>query len=199
MRYGGLDGDEQADIRVHGGLDKAVHIYPFEHYAEWQSVFRTPNSKFMSPGSFGENLSTIGLTENNVCIGDVLSIGSVVLEVTQTRQPCWKLNAKFGIHELATQMQSTMRTGFYCRVLEPGKIASGHSIELTKRLHSEWTLSRILKLLYFNPLDIEELNGVLKLPLVPRWRAIFEKRLSTQTLEDWTPRLLGPTSNERTL
>jgi MOSC domain-containing protein YiiM len=199
VHYEGLEGDEQADIKVHGGLDKAVHIYPFEHYSEWRDLYRGPHTRFMSHGSFGENLSTLGLTEDNVCIGDILSIGTVILEVTQTRQPCWKVNEKFGIPGLANQMQRLMKTGFYCRVLQPGKMASGHCVELSNRLHPDWPLQRILKLLYSTPLDIRELEQALELPLVPKWRIMFERRLFTKTIEDWTPRLTGPVNYERTL
>lgn len=203
VHFEGIEGDEQADTKVHGGPDKAVHIYPFEHYAKWRDLFREP-PQFMSPGAFGENLSTLGLTEGNVCIGDILSIGTVMLEVTQTRQPCWKVSEKLGISDLAHQMQQTMRTGFYCRVLQTGRIASGHCIELSKRLHPDWPLQRILQLLYFIPLDKPELEQVLELPLVPKWRSMFERRLLTKTIEDWTPRLTGPLSkgspsDERTL
>lgn len=199
VHYEGLEGDAQADVKVHGGVDKAVHLYPFEHYSKWRDFFRGPYTQFMNPGSFGENLSTLGLTEGNVCIGDILSIGTVVLEVTQTRQPCWKVSEQFGTPDLANQMQQTMRTGFYCRVLQPGRIASGHSIELSQRPHPDWPLQRILKLLYSTPLDKHELAQVLELPLVPKWRNMFERRLLTKTIEDWTPRLTGPISDERTL
>lgn len=199
VHYEGLIGDEQADIRVHGGLDKAVHIYPFEHYAELQSMFRNQYGRFMSHGSFGENLSTLGLNEDNICVGDLLSIGSAVLEVTQTRQPCWKVNDKFGVPDLAEMMQQKRITGFYCRVLQPGKIASGHSIELSERRHPDWPLRRVLNLLYQNPLNKEELMGVLKLPLTPKWRAMFEHRLSTNSVEDWIARLIGPEKYEFSL
>lgn len=195
----GLEGDEQADLHVHGGVDKAVHIYPFEHYTEWRNELRGPTIRFMSHGSFGENLSTLGLTERNICLGDVLSIGSVQLKVTQTRQPCWKVNEKFGIPNLANLMQKTMRTGFYCRVLQPGLLAPGHSIELIQRPYPDWSLERLLKLLYINPLDQQELEKALTIPLVPRWKKLFEHRISTRTIEDWTPRLLGQITYERTL
>ncbi len=130
---------------------------------------------------------------------NILSIGTVTLEVTQTRQPCWKVNEKFGIPDFANQMQSFMRTGFYCRVLQPGKMASGHCVELSKRLHPDWPLQRILKLLYLTPLDVNELEQALELPLVPKWRVMFERRLLTKTIEDWTPRLTGSVNYERTL
>lgn len=197
--FEGLEGDEQADLAIHGGVDKAVHIYPFEHYIEWRDEMRGPSTRFMSHGSFGENLSTLGLTESNICFGDELSIGSVKLEVTQTRQPCWKVSEKFGIPNLAKRMQETKRTGFYCKVLQPGMLASGHSVELTKRPYPDWPLERLLELLYFNPLEQSELEMALTLPLVQKWRVMFEKRLMTKTIEDWTPRLSGKLSYERTL
>src|SRR5690606_10795759 len=95
----GLDGDEQGDRRVHGGVDKAVHHYPFEHYARWRAELG-PLPVLAAPGAFGENLSSAGLDESNVCLGDRYALGSVVLEVSQGRQPCWKLNDRFGVRDM---------------------------------------------------------------------------------------------------
>ncbi|MDF0378653.1 MOSC domain-containing protein [Methylophilus sp. YYY-1] len=197
--FTGLQGDEQADRRLHGGLDKAVHIYPSEHYAQWQQYTRYPSANLMSHGALGENLSTTGLSELTICMGDRLSIGSVMLEVTQTRQPCWKVNDRSGIPDLAQQMQIYRKTGFYCRVLQPGVIAAGDVITLNERPYPDWSLHRILLLLYHSPLDQNELKSALNLPLVDRWRTMFEHRLETSSVESWSARLAGPQRYEPTL
>src|SRR5690606_5500797 len=94
--FDGLDGDEQGDTRFHGGPDKAVHLYAFEHYAQWiDEIGKRP--VLGAPGAFGENLSTLGLTEETLCFGDELRVGSALLQISQARQPCWKLNDRFGV------------------------------------------------------------------------------------------------------
>ena len=91
----GLAGDRQADLRHHGGPDKAIHHYPAEHYLAWQATGLPLDPARLQPGGFGENISTTGLTEQTVCIGDVFRAGSIVLQVAQARQPCWKLGIRF--------------------------------------------------------------------------------------------------------
>ena len=116
----GLEGDEQGDRRVHGGPDKAVHQYALEHYAAWRADLGAL-PVLDAPGAFGENLASAGVTEATLCWGDRVRIGSVLLEVAQSRQPCWKLNLRFGHKDMARRLQDTGRTGWYWRVLEPGQ------------------------------------------------------------------------------
>lgn len=97
----GLEGDEQADRRNHGGPDKAIHHYPFDHYAAWRGDLPAHCPLLESVGAFGENLSTLGLTEETVCIGDIFRIGTATVQVSQGRQPCWKLNHRFGVKDMA--------------------------------------------------------------------------------------------------
>ena len=92
-----IEVDEQGDRRHHGGVDMAVHQYAFEHYGLWRDEFPAFSEKFQTPGAFGENLSSLGMDESTVAVGDVYRIGDAVLQVSQARQPCWKLNWKFGI------------------------------------------------------------------------------------------------------
>src|SRR5690606_16433169 len=99
----GVAGDEQGDTRVHGGVDKAVHHYPFEHYATWRAELGELPA-LASPGAFGENISTRGLDEATVCLGDRFALGTAVLEVSQGRQPCWKLNDRFGVKDMARRV-----------------------------------------------------------------------------------------------
>ncbi|MBK5933956.1 MOSC domain-containing protein [Rhodovulum imhoffii] len=108
----GFEGDEQADRRVHGGVEKAVHHYPFEHYATWRKELGDL-APLTPPGAFGENLSSTGLTETTVAVGDIFRLGGALLQVSQGRQPCWKLNLRFDVPDMAQRVQKSGRTGWY--------------------------------------------------------------------------------------
>jgi MOSC domain-containing protein YiiM len=122
----GLDGDVQVDRRVHGGVDKAVYIYPHEHYAHWEKFLSRKDFAF---GQFGENLTTLGLLEDEMRVGEQLRIGSVLLQVTQPREPCFKLMTKMNDFSFAKPFLTSGRTGFYLRVLEEGELGAGDAIE----------------------------------------------------------------------
>lgn len=189
----GLEGDEQADRRHHGGTDKAVHHYPAEHYAAWRSELPDIPPSRLQPGAFGENLSTLGLTEANVCIGDIFSVGSARLQVSQARQPCWKLNVRFGLSGMSKKIQDSGRTGWYYRVLESGEIAPQDKIQLLDRQYPDWPLARLLHYLYIDPLNAEALERMAALSALPdSWRALAQRRLETMQVEDWSRRLLVP-------
>lgn len=187
----GLAGDEQGDRQAHGGPDKAVHHYAFEHYRLWREELGDL-PVLAGPGAFGENLSTSGVTEAGICLGDRLRIGSVVLEVSQSRQPCWKLNDRFGRRDMARRVQERGRTGWYYRVIEAGELRAGDAITLLSRPHPEWTLQRLIDALYCRTLDTDTLRGMLDLPLTPSWQRLVSGRLARRTVEDWGPRLDGP-------
>ena len=191
----GLAGDEQGDPRVHGGPDKAVHHYAFEHYVRWQEELG-PIPLLQAAGAFGENISTHGLDEDAVCIGDQFTLGGVLLEVSQGRQPCWKLNDRFNVPDMARRVQSTGRTGWYYRVLQAGTATAGDMLELSSRAHPDWTLRRLNALLFGRVLDPEALEPALLLPLVPSWRKLVERRLQQCEVEDWGRRLDGPLAAE---
>ena len=186
----GLEGDEQGDRRVHGGPDKAVHQYALEHYAAWRADLGAL-PVLDAPGAFGENLASTGVTEATLCWGDRVRIGSVLLEVAQSRQPCWKLNLRFGHKDMARRLQDTGRTGWYWRVLEPGHLQAGDAIHLIARPHPEWTLARVVDLLYHRTLDREALQGLARLPLPPSWQRIVQGRLERGQVEDWDRRMQG--------
>lgn len=188
----GLEGDEQADRRFHGGPDKALHHYAFDHYEAWRGELGRQHPMLARPGAFGENLSSHGITESTLCMGDRLRIGSVLVEVSQARQPCWKLNDRFGWNGMARRVQDSMRTGWYYRVLEPGVLQVGDAIELVNRPHPAWSLARLLELLYVRTLDLDQLALALALPLTPSWRALVERRLARGEVEAWAPRFDGP-------
>lgn len=132
----GLAGDEQADLTVHGGLDKAVYAYPAEHYPFWvtQKQAFTKRDEMLRPGSLGENLTIQGLLEKDVWIGDRLTIGSALLEVTEPRSPCFKLGAKMGFAHAVKLMVQSGATGFYLRVIREGSLEQGDAIHLAPGL-----------------------------------------------------------------
>jgi MOSC domain-containing protein YiiM len=125
MRTLNLDGDQQADLSVHGGRDKAVYAYASEHYAYWKKEL--PGAA-LPWGSFGENLTTKGLLEGDVCLGDRFAIGEAEVVVTQPRIPCFKLNLKFQRGDMAKRFLASRRSGFYFRVLREGEIGAGDEI-----------------------------------------------------------------------
>ncbi len=128
----GLAGDEQADRRVHGGPWKALHHYAAENYARVAAAFADKAALFV-PGSLGENVSTTGWDEATVCIGDIFRIGAATVQVSQPRQPCWKINHKFGEDDLMRFVAEHCVAGWYYRVLEGGAIAAGDAFELIAR------------------------------------------------------------------
>jgi MOSC domain-containing protein YiiM len=187
----GLADDAQADLKHHGGLEKALHHYPFEHYAAWADEIGD-NPLMRMPGAFGENLSTTDWTEVNVCIGDVVRFGRALLQVSQGRQPCWKLNRRFGRPDMALRVQSSGRVGWYYRVLEAGVADAGDVLRLIDRPCANWTLERMTRLLYRDTDDLESFAGMMALPeLAQSWRELARRRLNSGNIEDWTKRLYG--------
>jgi MOSC domain-containing protein YiiM len=126
VRRWNLAGDGQADLTVHGGPDKAVYAYPSEHYACWQGELQRRD---LAWGAFGENLTTQGLDEQTVYVGDIFRIGSVVLQVTQPRMPCYKLGVKFGDPSIVKRFLASGRSGFYLSVVTEGALQAGDLIE----------------------------------------------------------------------
>ena len=192
----GFEGDAQGDTVYHGGPEKAVHHYAADHYAAWRA--RWPDSPVpLAPGAFGENVAAYGMTEADVCIGDVYRAGSALLQVSQGRQPCWKLNRRFARPDAAPAMQRSGATGWYYRVLEEGVIAPGDDLVLLERPCPDWPLDRLIRALF--PADPaapglpDEWRVAAALdPLAPNWRAAFARRVDTGRIEDWSRRLAEP-------
>ena len=134
-----LEGDEQANLLVHGGIHKAINVYPAEHYLYWRQ--RLPHLE-MPYGSFGENFTTSGLLEDEVCIGDVFKAGTAIVQISQPRQPCWKLEQRWGVRDFKLQVNQTGRTGWYLRVLQEGYVEAGSAIALIERPFPQWTIAR---------------------------------------------------------
>ena len=157
-----LDGDGQADLLNHGGADKAALAYSADHYPKWREELRIPDMPF---GAFGENLTIAGLTEESVCIGDIFRVGSVKFEVSQPRQPCWKLARRWRMHELTGLVIRNGRSGWYFRVLEEGNIAPHMPITLIDRPNPEWSIARANHILHHQRTD---LVATLELAAVPK-------------------------------
>ncbi|MBK5923135.1 MOSC domain-containing protein [Rhodovulum sulfidophilum] len=187
----GLEGDAQADRRVHGGVEKAVHHYPAGHYIRWRAALGDLPA-LSAPGAFGENVSVGGATETEVAVGDVFRLGTALLQVSQGRQPCWKLNHRFGLPDMARRVQQTGRTGWYYRVLEPGIVAPGDRLTLTDRVAPDWTLNRLWHALHVDRLNRDDLEGIAALEvLAESWRRLAQRRLDSGRVEDQRARLEG--------
>jgi MOSC domain-containing protein YiiM len=170
-----LVGDKQADLSVHGGPYKAVYGYPMEHYAYWRSEL--PDDE-LPWGMFGENLTTEGLRESAVRIGDRFRVGTAELLVTQPRVPCYKLAIRFGRPEMVKRFLASRRTGFYFSVAQEGEIDSGDSIELVARDKNSLTVADIIRAYAFEKNDRETLQRAVELEALPEsWRSYFKEQL----------------------
>ncbi len=138
VRTTNIDGDGQADLTVHGGVDKAVYCYPSEHYALWQAEL----GKELVYGNFGENLTVSGLLEADLHIGAILAVGDALLQVSQPRFPCFKLGMKMESKRFVLSFQRSGRSGFYCRVLQEGLIEAGQTIEIVDGSYAEQTIAQ---------------------------------------------------------
>lgn len=208
----GLHGDEQGDRQYHGGPEKALHHYALEHYPHWQAAFGAV-PPLRGPGAFGENIATRGMTERSVHVGDVYRIGTALVQVSQGRQPCWKLNLRFGHPQAARAVQDSGLTGWYYRVLRPGWIATGDLLELQERPLPDWPLARLTAALFLLPprdaagvppgepaepgmpdaaRRAEWQAAAALAPLAEGWRANFRQRLERGAVEDWGRRLNTP-------
>lgn len=188
----GMDGDEQGDLRHHGGPDKAIHAYSTRNLPLWAADLPDQAGLFV-PGAFGENLVVGGIDESGIGLGDRWLIGVAICEVSQGRQPCWRLNLRFGRPDMAWQVQNTGRTGWYFRVLEPGLIAAGNNGVLLDRPNPHWTIMRVTRLLYFDRLDRDALAEFAALKGLPEsWRNLASARLADNRTESWVRRIKTP-------
>lgn len=171
----GLAADEQADLKAHGGFEKALYHYPADHYSAWKAELGE-NARFQ-PGGFGENISTLGMSEADVCIGDIFSLGTARIQISQGRQPCWKLTAHTGEDRLAYLVRKTLRTGWYYRVLEEGDVTPGDALHLIERLPNAFSV-RDVTAAFFNPrLDPAKARALSEIAeLFVDWRKTFASR-----------------------
>jgi MOSC domain-containing protein YiiM len=181
LRTLNLDGDRQADLTVHGGVYKAVYGYPVEHYEYWRSEL--PGDK-LPLGTFGENFTTEGLSEDDLYIGDRFRIGSAILMVRQPRMPCYKLAAKFQRDDMIERFLHSRRSGFYFSVEQEGEVEKGNSIELISQNRDGITIAEMNRLIAHDRYNCELLQKAIATVELPEsWREYF------------LPRLNGPTAN----
>lgn len=171
-----MAGDKQADLINHGGADKAVYGYPWEHYARWANELVRDD---FEPGQFGENLTTEGVFESELSIGDRLRIGSVLLEVSQPRMPCYKLNIRMKSPAFSKIFLKSGCVGFYFRVLEEGVLQAGDPITLTPTRHERITITEAVEIRFFDQHNLDALQRILRNPaLAEVWRWDFEALLA---------------------
>ena len=142
----GIVGDEQADLSVHGGPEKAVYGYSFENYSDWIREYPKHASQLV-PGGFGENFCIEGIREVDLCVGDVHLVGSSTLQVCQPRQPCLKLALHFADNKMPKAMMRSGRAGWYYRVLQPGHAAIGDAVQLEDRPNPDFSFARLVELI----------------------------------------------------
>lgn len=182
-----LEGDEQADLTFHGGVDKAVCVYSFEHYPYWESAM----NRKLQMGAFGENLTVRGVLESEVCIGDVFQLGEAIVQVSQPRQPCHKLAKRYDIPDLALQVQKTGYTGFYFRVLQEGMVTQEKPIRLLERDPHGITVQYANQIMHHDRNNLQAAERMLQVKtLSQNWQRTFAKRL-TGTESDPSLRLYG--------
>ena len=175
----GIEGDAQADLSVHGGPDKAIHHYPHDHYAFWRAQLGDIDI-LRQAGTFGENISTTGLTEDVACIGDRYRLGSALVEIAQGRQPCWKQAHRLDDKRTVGMMVKTRRCGWYYRVIEEGFVAAGGLLTLVDRPHPAWNVARVIGLLIAGEgkADMPAVRALSTLDLLAdNWRARAAKML----------------------
>jgi MOSC domain-containing protein YiiM len=169
-----IAGDGQADLFNHGGADKAVLAYSADHYPKWREELRLPEMPF---GAFGENLTIAGLSEESVCIGDIYQIGTATFEVSQPRQPCWKLARRWRMHELTAIVVRNSRSGWYLRVLNEGSIAAGMPVTLLERPNEDWTIARANAIMNHRQRDFSETLALANVPkLAASWSDYLRER-----------------------
>jgi MOSC domain-containing protein YiiM len=172
----GFSGDGQADLTSHGGVDKAVCAYSADHYPAWRAALGVELPAY---GAFGENLTIANLDEGGVCVGDLWEAGDVLLQVSQPRQPCWKLARKWRIASLPDQVVKSGRTGWYFRVRREGTLTTGARVILRERPHPEWTVAAANAVMHQRLGDVAALASLDALSL--SWRTTLSRRIEAGT------------------
>lgn len=175
----GVASDIQADLHHHGGPDMAVHHYPLDHHAFWRAELGD-KALLDEPGSFGSNLATLGLVETEVMLGDRFRLGTSLLEACQPRQPCWKIEHRFGHKGMVKTIMRTARCGWFYRVIEPGEAQAGDSLVLVDRGLADWSMARLFEAIWgtSTPPDTELLREVITLgPLADKLREQLKEKV----------------------
>ncbi|QXO72980.1 6-hydroxyaminopurine reductase [Morganella morganii] len=186
----GLAGDEQAEKAFHGGPDRALCHYPREHYDYWKMMYPEIEDRFVAP-FFGENISTLGMTEDTVFIGDIYQWGGAVIQITQPRSPCYKLNPLTDVSDFAQVMQDSGRTGWLYRVTGKGEVSGLHPLKLLTRT-SAVSVREAVAIAFHLPFDETEYRRLLHAPgLSASWTLTMQRRLTSGKIEDFNRRLFG--------
>lgn len=159
----GIDGDQVADTKHHGGPEKAVLCYAASHYHLWRDEH--PELEF-APGGFGENVTLGGATEATVCLGDRWAVGECEFEISQPRQPCWKISRRWQTKTMTKEVAQTGRTGWYVRVLRAGQMRAGDTVTRTANPHPEWTVARANDVLFGREVDRLSVIGLMNLDVL---------------------------------
>lgn len=184
----GLDGDEQAVKKHHGGPEKALFAYPIKHYKLWKEELNID----IDMGAMGENLAVLEMDEFSVCIGDTYQLGDAVIQVSQPRQPCWKPARRFKIKDFALRIQNTGRTGWYFRVLEEGQIISRIDMELIDRPYPQWSIAACNEVMHVYKDDLKLADELASCELLaPNWKRTLQNRLRGRE-RDIRRRVYGP-------
>jgi len=185
-----LDGDGQADMKNHGGLEKAVFSYPSEHYTYWQQELGLTD---MKPGGMGENFSTFGVAETDISIGDTFEIGGAIIQVSQPRQPCWKPARRFKMKNLSLLIQDTGRTGWYYRVLQEGRVEAGQSFKLIERPSPQWTIKECNNIMHVEKNNMEKSTKLSQCEwLAINWKTTLLNRVEKGEYPVQSKRVFGP-------
>lgn len=175
-----LRGDAQADLRYHGGPEKAILAYSAEHYPAWRKQLNLPDMPY---GAFGENFTLTAVTEDSICIGDIFAIGEARIQVSQPRTPCWKLSRRWRIKDLSAQVETVGRAGWYHRVLVEGYVEAGLPLTLVDRFFPQWTVARVFEIMHHQPTDLKAAVVLAACPLLsPGWREQFLARVSSRPI-----------------
>lgn len=189
VKFNRVEGNSEADPVHHGGLDRVLHHFPREHYGQYRRWDLM--SSFKDAPSMGENISTVGLNESQVNIGDIVQIGDVVLQVTQPRSPCFKLNLQFGHDQFALAMQQSQMCGWFYKVLSEGDINLHDSIQLIER-KSAISIAKAMSIYFLAEFDAVQYRRLLECEgLAQSWVNSLQRRLDNQKIEDWNMRLYG--------
>jgi MOSC domain-containing protein YiiM len=171
----GLAGDEQADLVNHGGPDKAICVYSFDHYSHWENVLH----RTLPYGSFGENFTVRNMLEGEVHIGDSFRIGEALVQISQPRQPCWKLAMRWGLEELPFLVTESGTTGFYFRVLQPGEVVAGDDLVRVETHPTRITVAEANRLMHKDKDDVDSIRRLLEVQeLSTSWVNTLTSRLS---------------------
>jgi MOSC domain-containing protein YiiM len=178
MRTLNLEGDQQADLTVHGGVNKAVYAYPSEHYGYWRTELPGVDLRW---GMFGENFTTEGLLEEATYIGDRFGIGETEVMVTEPRMPCYKLGIKFGRPDIIKRFLASRRTGFYFAVVREGMVGTRDAIKLIGQEQQDISVADITRLYAFEKDDLKSLRRAIEVEALPEnWRGYFQHQLEKQ-------------------